>query len=349
MAEGLTVPQVLDLCGYPDDLLDAYAFQVTGATPVRKIVQLQTTAGKLAIKKFKFSRPELDFSLAAMQHVQAQGFPVPAIIPTADGALYVEREDGIKYFVMEWLEGRESSYADVLDLALTARGLAQFHEKTRAFAPPACPGKVQWGTWTGHFLERIDELRDWAVLAEQGGSAFDRLFADEVASGIQEASRAVEVLLASPYEEITRQEEAWGGFCHHDMAHHNVLITREKGIMLIDFDYSLCDIRAHDLASLMLRNLKSTKWDLRTALFVCKSYFEVATPHPGEEQLLHAMIRFPQDLYEAGLFHYVEKNRPVDVLESRVRKWREQRSWREQALRDLEDGVRYVLVNGKIR
>jgi len=347
--EELTVSQVLDLCGFPPGVLDHYDLEVPAAQPVRKVVRLRSPSGDWALKRFKLTTEELSFSLAAMKHLRARGFAVPKILPARDGRGFVEMEDGIKYFVMEWLNGRESSYGHVLDLALAARGLALFHQSTRGFSPPPCPGKEQWGTWTGHFLERIEELREWTVLAEQGGTPFDHMFAAEAAYGIQEASRAVELLLASPYEEISRLERSWQGFCHHDYAHHNVLITREKQISLIDFDYAICDIRAHDLASLILRNMKSSKWDMRTALFIIKSYFENAAPHPGEERLLHAMMRFPQDLYESGYFRYVEKNRPIEFLEGRMKKWKEQKDWRERVLRDFEEGARHVLTTGRIR
>ncbi|MBL0387101.1 CotS family spore coat protein [Tumebacillus sp. ITR2] len=354
MGEQTTISQALVESGFAPEVLDAYGFDVYDAESVRKVVRLNTSLGILALKKFKLSDEELDYSLAAMRHVKEQGFEVPGLIPTRDGRLYVTLEDA-KYFVMEWLQGRESKYSHIHDLALSARGLGDFHKATRGFTPPSSSrlaGKEQWGSWTGHFLERIEELRNWQVQAEQGGTPFDNMYADVVAYGIQEATRSVELLLSSRYEEISKLEQAEQGFCHHDYAHHNVLITQENGqpgIAIIDFDYSISDIRAHDLASLILRNMKSDKWDARTAFFILKSYFERATPHGGEERLLHAMIRFPQDLYEAARYHFVGKNRPADVLESRLRKWAEQKHRRERFFRDFEDGARYVLEQGKIR
>ena len=347
--EELTISQILSSCGFDPDVLEAYDLDITQAEPVRKVVRLITPEGDLALKKFKLPTDELRFSLAAMRHVKNQGFSVPGLVPTKSGDEFVEKEDGMKYFVMEWLEGRESSYDHVYDLAVVSRGLAQFHLSSQGFEPPHCPGKVQWGTWTGHFLERIEEMRQWSVLAEQGGTEFDRMFASEAAYCIHEASKAVELLLSSRYEEISKEEREKKGFCHHDYAHHNVLITADKQISLIDFDYSICDIRSHDLASLILRNMKSVKWDSRTAFFIIKSYFDVASPHTGEERLLHAMLRFPQDAYEFAHYQYVQKNRPSEVLESRLRKWLDQKERRERFFRDFEEGARYALKYGTIR
>jgi len=347
--EELTISQVLESCGFDPDVLEAYDLDITEATPVRKVVRLSTPAGDLVLKKFKLTTDELRFSLAAMQHVKNNGCRVPGILTTKSGEDFVEQEDGVKYFVMEWLDGRESTYDHVLDLAIASRGLAHFHSLTIGFDAPHCEGKNQYGVWTGHFLERIEEMRQWSVLAEQGGTEFDRMFATEAAYCISEASKAVELLFSSRYEEISKLERAKKGFCHHDYAHHNVLINADKGVSLIDFDYAILDIRTHDLASLILRNMKSVKWDSRTAFFIIKSYFDAAAPYEGEERLMHAMVRFPQDVYEAAHFQYVQKNRPSEVLESRLRKWTEQKERRERFFRDFEEGARYALKYGTIR
>ncbi|PWK15800.1 CotS family spore coat protein [Tumebacillus permanentifrigoris] len=348
MAEQTTISQALEESGFPPVVLGAYPFVVYEAKAVRKVVRVETTLGTLALKKFKLTDAELNYSLAAMRHVKQQGFNVPGILPTLDGSLYVTIDE-MKYFVMDWLAGRESKYSHVYDLALAARGLADFHHATRGFTPPHSPGKEQWGSWTGHFLERIEEMRNWLLLAEQGETAFDNMYASVIAYGIEEATRAVELLSSSRYQAISEQEKSWSGFCHHDYAHHNVLITTEREVAIIDFDYSISDIRAHDLASLILRNMKSEKWDGRTAFFILKSYFERATPHPGEERLLHAMLRFPQDLYEVARFRYVEQNRPPELLESRLRKWAEHKDRRERFFQEFEAGARYVLEQGQIR
>ncbi|MFK4997351.1 phosphotransferase [Bacillus sp. N9] len=138
---------------------------------------------------------------------------------------------------------------------------------------------------------------------------FDQMYTKQAKHWIKEALHAVDLLSRSHYEEISLIERDLQGFCHHDLAYHNILITEQKEIALIDFDYAISDIRTHDVASLILRNMRVTKWDLEKALFIIKNYYKVAEPYEGEERLIHAMLRFPQDFYELGHFYYVEKDR----------------------------------------
>lgn len=338
-----TISQVLHLCGFTPNVLNEYHLDITRAQPVKKVIRLTTTRGELGLKKFDFLTEELHFSLAAMRHVKKHGYAVPDVIPTRDGRFFVER-NGIKYFVMEWLGGRESNYSDLCDLGLATRGLAGFHAVSRGFDAPQCPGKEQWGTWKGHFGERINEMRQWSMLADKGNTAFDQMFAEGAKYWIQEASHAVEILSGSRYEEITELEQKQKGFCHHDYADHNVLLNN-KEVALIDFDYAICDVRAHDLSSLLLRSMRKVNWDLPTALYIVRSYFEVATPHQGEERLLYAMLRFPQDFYELGRFFYLEKKRLLGNLEKRLRQWKKQKERRKRFLGEFEQGALHMIKN----
>ena len=64
------------------------------------------------------------------------------------------------------------------------------------------------------------------------------------------------------------------GFCHHDTANHNFLITSELKIYLIDFDYCIFDTYLHDLGSIIIRNLKYGNWKLEKMEYILNIYNE---------------------------------------------------------------------------
>lgn len=332
----------LEQFGFIHDTLLEYDITVLDVLPMRKVLHLKTAEGDFILKKSKLSTEELQFSFAAMMHVKQKGGNVPNIIPACNGDLLIEK-NGMKYFMMEWLKGREIQYSKKRDLRLATQSLAMFHKATQGFSPPNSPGKSQWGKWPDHFLERIDEMREWEKLAKEGRTKFDQMYTEQVRHSIEEAVNAVDLLSKSRYEEISLIERDLQGFCHHDLAHHNILKTDKNQIALIDFDYAISDIRTHDLASLILRNMKETNWDLEKALFIVKNYYEVAEPYEGEERLIQAMLRFPQDFYQLGRFYYVQKYDNIEKLETRLRRWGEQRENRQRFLRHFEKSAGHLL------
>lgn len=328
---------ILDDYGFTLDLLTEYDINIYAVVPMRSVIGLKTTSGDLVLKKFKFTTEELLYSLAAMRHVKQKGFNVPELIPTRKGDLFTEK-NGMKFFLMEWIKGRQSDERpNDQNLSLVTKGIANFHKVTHGFEPPFCSGKSQWGKWIDHFNERIDNMREWEKLAKEKGAMFDRMYAELASYAIDEALYAVDLLSRSSYKEITFKEHNLQGFCHHDLAHHNILITDLNHLALIDFDYAISDIRTHDLASFILRNMKLTRWNMEKALFILENYFEVGEPYKGEERIIHAMLRFPQDYFELGYFYYVEKRSTIERLEERLRKWKRLQKKRDRFLEKFED------------
>lgn len=339
-----TIKQKLEFHGFTDDVLSEYELKVIDVHPIREVLHLKTTIGDFVLKKFKLSKDELLYSLAALRHIKQKGFLVPDILTARNGELFIEK-NGMKYFIMEWINGREIRYSDKKSLRLATQSLAFFHRATHGFSPPYCPGKSQWGTWEVHFKERIKEMLEWKDVAQKEETLFNQLYAKQADQWIEEALFALDFLSNSRYQEISLIEHDLQGFCHHDLAYHNILITDANQIALVDFDYAISDIRTHDLASLILRNMreKDWVWDLETALFIIKNYFKVAQPYEGEERLIHAILRFPQYFYESGYFYFVEKSTNIERLETRLLRWEKQHESRKRFFQQFEKSARHLL------
>jgi CotS family spore coat protein len=176
------------------------------------------------------------------------------------------------------------------------------------------------------------------------------MYLEHVDHWICEGEKAVQILKNSNYKKITElQKEQHHGFCHHDFAYHNVLILNDNKIGLIDFDHAISDIRTHDLSSLILRNMKETKWDVNIAIFIMNEYFMEATPYSGEKELIYGMLQFPQDFYEIARYYYVEKRHKPKKLIKRLRKWNKQINYRNEFFSQFVKEIRKDTKNADLQ
>ena len=97
------------------------------------------------------------------------------------------------------------------------------------------------------------------------------------------------------------------GFCHHDFAHHNILIDKDQQINIIDFDYCILDTHIHDLASLLIRAMKDGKWSDKTGDLIINSYQETLEVTDEELKIMKYFIMFPQSFWQIGLQYYWEQ------------------------------------------
>ena len=100
------------------------------------------------------------------------------------------------------------------------------------------------------------------------------------------------------YWDVSRESEKKGQFCHHDMAEHNFLITTEENMKIIDFDFCIMDTRLHDVASLVIRNMKRGIWDIEKAYFILNEYSKYYPINDGDLKVIKSVSYTHLDVYK---------------------------------------------------
>lgn len=311
-----------------------YGFQVQSITRHRHTFKLETNLGSYFFKPFHLSETRLQLIVQAKEHLRAQGFEqFTPFVPTLDGKPYLKQGRQL-YYLTHWMTGHPANYDSPFDLKRAAQLFAAFHCAAKGFAPPA-EMLNQLGRWPEIFKERVRDLQECRARAAEcrHKSLTDHTFLREVGFYIEEGERALDLLRVSPYAYLCRVGERQLPFCHHDPAHHNILITEGNQPILVDFDYVLQDLHLHDLGSLIIRNGKASHWNMNRIAYLLKAYRSVKPVLPEEMFVIRAFLIFPYDIWFWARARYIEK-----------REWPEcyyQKEW-ERKTRDQEAHRRFL-------
>jgi CotS family spore coat protein len=247
---------------------------------------------------------------------------------------------GLRYTVMNWVEGRELDYGRAGDLETAAALIARLHRATAGFRPESAPkGRIAHGTWLERFRGRLDQLSAFVdeVRGRRTLDSFDQLFLSLAPGGIRAGGEALAVLASSEYRRVAEEARDRGAFCHHDTAHHNFL-TGPSGTWIIDFDYLLCDTPLHDVGSLMRRGLKARGWGAGAARAVLSAYAAEGDLPRGWARILRGFLRWPQELWRLSTQRYVEELPwPFARFMSRLEEYAVNLTARERCLAELGD------------
>ncbi len=316
-------------------ILPHYDFEVQKIKPLRKAVfRLTTSSGVKALKGVHYPMGELLFMFSAMEHLFSREFTRLARINlTKDGLPFVPL-GGRSYFVTEWINGREADYGSERDLQATVKTLAELHMASRGLQPlPGSYLKTELGRWPENFHRRGEQILEfmWEAKGKREKTKFDRMFLREVSGFYEEAREAQKALADTAYWELVRIAQRESCFCHHDMAYHNVIIKDGQGY-LIDFDYCLCDMRIHDLASLVIRNMKKHNWDISVAEKILRYYHKHYPLWQKELKVMLAFMMFPQDFWQVAWTYYREdigrtEKESISRLERSIKMNRDRRSF----------------------
>lgn len=289
-----------------------YDIAVKDITPVKNVVRITTDQGDKCLKRVRYGKSHFLFILSAMKHLYDNGFKSTLpFIPTIDGELYIELEDGFG-FLTDWVKSRECNYSNPVELKMAAVTLARLHKNSEGYIPAeGVEPRIGWGKWISIFSRRIEEMLAFKDVINGNGilTHFDRIYIENFDYYLGQAIAAIENLKNTKYLELTEQERKKNSFCHHDYAHHNVLISDDFKVYIIDFDYCICDTRIHDVSSLIIRNMRHGNWNMEKAQFIVDCYRGEGYILKDEIPVISAFMEFPQDFWQVGLQYYIEKQK----------------------------------------
>jgi CotS family spore coat protein len=291
---------------------DNYGIKVSKITKRKNVYRVRAGFREYCLKVINYEFSHFYFILSAIKHLDANGFRgTPKIIPTATYRDYIKFDEKFAYLT-EWMEVREADYDNTNDLILTAKKVAELHKCSKGFIVDSnMKPRVGWGSWTGVFETRLEEILDFEnkIKEKKNKTEFDITYIRFLNDEIERGMLAIEDLKErSKYNEYMAKELMGLGFCHHDLAHHNILVGRNDEISIIDFDYCILDSHLHDVASLCMRAMRNGKWSIDKYESITRAYSEDGNGlTKDEEKIVIGFLEFPQDYWQVGLQYYWEK------------------------------------------
>lgn len=287
------------------DLLEVYDFKVYDLIPVRKVFILITDKGDKILKKLDCDVKDIMFINDGVEYIRKNGFNrVFNFTKTKKNQVYIRSGKDL-YCVMDLINGRESEYSNPIDVMVASTGVAELHKASEGFK---CPNKKRdsYGNLINEFKRRVEEMELFKSLAmlSENKSGFDEIFLEEFNSCKKQMERSIDILETSAYYKLCSEEDK-KVLCHHDLAHHNVLIKEDKAYF-VDFDYSIIDLKVHDLCNFINKVCKSTGYDIERTKSILDNYSEHNNLSKSELEVLYGMLVFPQDFYTISKNYYTK-------------------------------------------
>lgn len=313
-----------------------YNIEIQSIEKVKNSYRLETENGDYAIKIIKYDFPHFYFILSSIKHLQKNHFSkIPNILINNDGVDYIKLENKYAYLT-EWIPARVSNYNNPIELASVSEKLGELHNCSLGFnINKSMKPRIGWYSWIKVFETRCNEILDFKnrIYQKAYKSEFDYIYLENIEQEIKRGKRAIEGLKNSRYIELMDREVMKRGFCHHDFAHHNILVDENGNFNIIDFDYCILDSHLHDVSSLLIRSMKDAKWSIEKANLILNSYCKSNNIYPEELNLIEEFIRFPQVFWQIGIQYYWEQQPwGEEFFIEKINKYLEDIDYREEFL-----------------
>lgn len=318
---------------------DNYEINVDNVEKIKNVFKIQSGNRTLCLKLIKYEYEHFLFIISAMKHLQKAGFEsIPSFIKTISQKDYIENGNLYAYLT-EWVNAREANYDNPLDVLLASSKLSELHIKSKNFIiTDIMHPRVGWFKWIENYKTRIDEILDFKKRIEEKDkkTEFDSLYYDALEEEFTRGLMAIDNLSETNYIMRMQKEIENKGFCHHDYAHHNVLIGDSGKVNIIDFDYCILDSNLHDLSSLIMRCMKNGKWSIENAVFILDAYSVINAVYKTDIPIIAAFLEYPQDFWQVGIQYYWEKQPwGEEFFVKKLQKILEDREMRQEFINEL--------------
>jgi CotS family spore coat protein len=313
-----------------------YSININSIEKVKNSYKIQTNEGEYGIKVIKYQFPHFYFIYSAIEHLQKRGFNnIPRILKTKNNEGFIRLGNRHAY-LNEWIDCRNTDYKNKEELSLASRKLGELHKYSEGFnINRNMKPRIGWYSWIKVFETRCEEILDFKKRISQKAyrSEFDLIYLGALEEEIERGKKAISELKEFNYYKQMDKEFFKRGFCHHDYAHHNVLMDKKGELNIIDFDYCILDTHIHDVGSLLIRSMKDGNWRKDTARLIIDNYSLTNNISEDQLKLIKAFIRFPQGFWQIGLQCYWEQQPwGEEFLVKKINKYLTDRKEREEFL-----------------
>ena len=300
------------LCDYDldTDLFELFDLKVEDLIPLRSVYILITDKGKKILKKIE-NTEDMKFITSALDYIKDGYSDILTFVKAGDGNYYVRWKDGI-YCVMELIEGRECCCSNPLDVVIASKALAQYHKSSLGILKYLEGSNLEilksnLGKFPNKFNEAKENLLDIKQRVGKYGykNTFDNLLLESIDEQIENINESIKRIEKSNYENLCR-DESKTVLCHNDLAHHNIILSEDRAYF-IDFEYSLVDIRVHDICNFINKTTKNSCYDFNVLKQIIKEYNSIAPISKEEYEVLHGMLLFPEGFYSISRDYFYRK------------------------------------------
>jgi CotS family spore coat protein len=287
------------------ELFESFDLKVNDIMPIRNVFILFTDKGDKILKRIDYSLENLNFINKALKYIKKSFNRILDFSVTKDKKIYIEWKKEL-YCVMDLVPGRECDFCNPIDLRIASEGLGELHKASQGFSSSEA-NKNKVGKTIESFERKLQEMEFFKSLANmhECKSDFDKVFLENVQQHIAEMKESVNILKASPYHELCKEQDKIV-LCHHDLAYHNILINDDKAYF-VDFDYSIIDLKVHDLCNFISKAIKNFAFDIDKAASILADYETKNTLDKRELEVLYGMLYFPEDFYSISRDYYTRR------------------------------------------
>lgn len=285
------------------NVLEQYDLEVLRTWKVRSAILCETTTGIYILKEYSGRSEKLPIQNKLLENVYELGFKqIEMLVRNKEESFVTVEQDGTKYVVKTYLEGRECDVTNINDCIKTMEYLAKYHIAAASISETALKleeTSLQTASIEIEFEKHNRELKKVRrFLKEKGQKNEFEHFLVRTYDGFLE--QALEIT-----ECVKKDNELCGQKipCHGDFQYHNILF-QEDVPFFINFEKCIWDSATRDICYFLRKVLEKHDWSMQTGSVLLDAYKQVKELSEADRKQIYYRFCYPEKFWKIVNFYY---------------------------------------------
>lgn len=278
---------------WEQDVLEQYDIDVKSVKKVRGGILCEGEKGFFLLEETRLSEKRLAGIACLTEQLISEGFTeIDNIKRNKEGMLFSELEDGSRYIVKRWFNGRECDIKKENELLNATKNMTRLHKAmNNAVSVETRQGEDLQQVFFRHNRE-MKKVRTFIREKVDKGS-FEDAFLKNFEAMFEWAECALDRLEASNYRTLQRK------LIHGDYNYHNILILHD-GMATTNFTHFEENIQAWDFYYFLRKAMEKNHWDVRLGDKML-DYYQRFIPFSADElEYISICIAYPEKFWKAA-------------------------------------------------
>ena len=318
---------------YELNVLEQYHIDVKSTRKTRGAFFCDTDKGLLLLKESTISEKRIPSLYQLCEHLKEQGYDrIDQLLENKEGSYISTSEDGTKYILKHWFQGRECEVRKNGEILDAMKNLAflhvRMHESAKEQIPEAASLKEEY---LSHNRE-LNKVRKY-MRGQSPKGDFELAFLKYFDYIYQWADAAISCFDSSGYDELYKKSMDEGCLTHGEYNYHNIIVTAE-GLATTNFEKFKKDIQVEDLYYFLRKAMEKHNWNNKLGDHMLNSYSAVRPLSETEVQYLKHRLIYPEKFWKIADSYYRSNKawisvKNIEKLETAIMQTEEKRRFLE--------------------
>lgn len=320
-------------------VLEQYDIDIKSTRRIRGAVLCDARQGLFVLKEMDISEKRLPMLYKLYRHLEKEGCSkVDMLLRNREEELSSISDEGVRYVVKRWYDGRECEIRREDDIVAATRNLADIHKALQApvdFGDDAqelvIEGEDARQEYGRHNRE-LKKVRSF-IRRKVGKGEFELAFLKHFEAMYEWAECALARLEASQYDLLLQESREKKTLTHGEYNYHNVLMA-EGGIATTNFEHFHQNVQLADFYYFLRKTLEKNRWSASLGDKMLNAYSAHIPLGEREMEYLAVSLSYPEKFWKVANSYYRSSKawismKSVEKLEMSIRQTEEKKQFLE--------------------